>query len=133
MNSFCGILQRWQWIGRDRSHRTAGDFSGYRYAATCQRCCHISRRFSVPIKFPEFAEQSSSQHEPADEYTEYAKPTCWSGNYEVRTEENDQRFKNKSEWYFLIFISPASFEYHFYINNCKNFTFNLKNNYHKMG
>jgi len=29
---------------------------------------------------------------------------------------------------FLVFTSPASFDYHFYINNDQNFIFNIKNN-----
>lgn len=41
--------------------------------------------------------------------------------------------KTKVNDVFLVSISPISFEHHFYINNCKNFTFNFKNNYRKMG
>lgn len=82
------ILQRWQWTGRDQSHGTVGDFSGSGHAATCQRRCHIDGGFSVPVEFPEFPEQSSSRHEPADKHSESA---CRPGNYEIRTEEDDQR------------------------------------------
>lgn len=92
------MLQRQQWIGRDRSHRTACDISGFGLAATCHRRCHTDRRFLVSIEFSEFFEQSSSRYKPTDKHTEHSEFTCRSGNHEIRTKEDDERFQDEGDF-----------------------------------
>lgn len=101
-NDFYSSFQGRQWTGRDGSHGTVGDVSGSGHAATCQRRCHIGGRFSVAIEHVEFPEQSS-RYEPTDKHVKhikYGEPTCRPGDYEIRTEEDDQRFKDEGESFY---------------------------------
>lgn len=88
-----------EWIGGSRSDGALGHVSGSGYAATS----HRDRRITLPIDLPELVEQSS-HHEPTDqhvEHFEHDEPSCWTGNDEVRAEEDDKRVQDQGERFFL--------------------------------
>lgn len=88
-----------EWIGGSRSDGALGHVSGSGYAATSHRGGHADWRSTLPIDLPELVEQSS-QHEPTDqhvEHFEYDESSCWTGNDEIRAEEDDKRVQDQGE------------------------------------
>lgn len=97
-----------EWIGGSRSDGALGHVSGSGHAATN----HRDRRITLPIDLPELVEQSS-HHEPTDqhvEHFEHDEPSCWTGNDEVRAEEDDKRVQDQGERFFLSLEIQSSFD-----------------------
>lgn len=97
-------------IGGSRFDGAVGHVSGSGYAATSHRGGHADRRITLPIDLLELVEQSS-QHEPTDqhvEYFEYDESSCWTGNDEIRAEEDDKRVQDQGERFpFFVPISAT--------------------------
>lgn len=97
-------------IGGSRLDGAVGHVSGSGYAATSHRGGHADRRLTLPIDLLELVEQSS-QHEPTDqhvEYFEYDESSCWTGNDEIRAEEDDKRVQDQGERLLFFFADRFS-------------------------
>lgn len=91
------VFQRRKRNRRGRLDGAAGDVPRPRHTASCHRDSDVNRRISFAAEFLELLEQSS-QHEPADQYVEHFEHhefACWTGDDEVRAEEDDQRLQDQ--------------------------------------